>query len=479
MTTNVENPWEGEPDIRSAIPALERLSDLVAENENTRVSGLHYVSRDLKKLDDLLARGRAQKLAGLNSLAADGRLRRLEELNERSRTEFDAIDFIGRMRFGSGRALWASEEFHSNVLAWLLNPQESHGLGDSFLHTFLISAGISPVEESSHWSSTEVIREWSNEVDGRYGFLDLLIVDVPAQFLCVIENKVFSSEHNEQLTRYRKALERDYPDFARRFVFLTPEGTKPYREEEQEYWTSIPYSAVFDILQNLIETNQGTISEEVRSFLCQYSTTLRREIMPETSLSQLARNIYLEHWEAIDLIVDNKPNWVAESKQWLKEAVARQNEWALDLEGRAYVRFRSRDWDQFEAMQRGIGWASSGSNALLLFQFRYEFELPYLDLGLSTGNEANNPIRQKLFEAVKQHPALFKPRETSFTDGWMLLHQEPDNILHDADCGVGWDDGTTRAKLDTWVANFAANQFPAMNEVIVNCFREFEAEQQR
>ena len=105
--------------------------------------------------------------------------------------------------------------------------------------------------------------------------------------------------------------------------------------------------------------------------------------------------------------------------------------------------------------------------------------MPYLDLGLSTGNEANNPIRQKLFEAVQQHPALFKPREISFNDGWMLLHQEPDNILHDADCGVGWDDGATRAKLDAWVANFAANQFPAMNEVIVNCFREFEAEQQR
>ena len=173
MTTNVENPWEGEPDIRSAIPALERLSDLVAETENARVSGLHHVSCDLKELDGLLARGRAQKLAGLNSFAADGRLRRLEELNEKSRTEFDALDFIGRMRFGSGRALWASEEFHSKVLAWLLNPQESHGLGSRFLHNFPISAGISPVEESSHWSSTEVIREWSNEVDGRYGFLGL------------------------------------------------------------------------------------------------------------------------------------------------------------------------------------------------------------------------------------------------------------------------------------------------------------------
>ena len=59
------------------------------------------------------------------------------------------------------------------------------------------------------------------------------------------------------------------------------------------------------------------------------------------------------------------------------------------------------------------------------------------------------------------------------------MHQETDHILDEGDYGVGWDDGTTRAKLDAWVDNFAANQFPAMNEVIVNCFREFEAEQQR
>ena len=65
-------------------------------------------------------------------------------------------------------------------------------------------------------------------------------MNVPAKFLCAIENKVFSSEHSEQLTRYRKALERDYPDFARRFVFLTPEGTNPYREKSKNTGLRFP-----------------------------------------------------------------------------------------------------------------------------------------------------------------------------------------------------------------------------------------------
>lgn len=54
--------------------------------------------------------------------------------------------------------------------------------------------------------------------------------------------------------------------------------------------------------------------------------------MPDTSVPQLARKIYLEHREAIDLISSHKPDWKAEAKQWLREAVAQQPEWKLDVE---------------------------------------------------------------------------------------------------------------------------------------------------
>ena len=57
------------------------------------------------------------------------------------------------------------------------------------------------------------------------------------------------------------------------------------------------------------------------------------------------------------------------------------------------------------------------------------------------------------------------------------MHEEPEYILEDADYGVGWDDGSTRAKIEAWVSNFAENQFPAMNGVIIKCLEEYEAEQ--
>ncbi len=56
------------------------------------------------------------------------------------------------------------------------------------------------------------------------------------------------------------------------------------------------------------------------------------------------------------------------------------------------------------------------------------------------------------------------------------MHEENDYILDDSDYGIGWDDGATRAKIEAWVKNFAENEFPAMNDVIVNCLEEYEAE---
>ena len=195
--------------------------------------------------------------------------------------------------------------------------------------------------------------------------------------------------------------------------------------------------------------------------------------MPDTSLPQVARRIYLEHREAMDEIIAHKPDWVAEAKQWFKEAIAQHREWKLDIEGTGFVRFRSTDWDQYEATRTGRGW-DPGSNALLLFQFRFDDETPYLDLGLSRAGSENAGIRAALFDAVRQNPSAFKPTNNSLTDGWMILHEEPECILEPADYGPGWDDGTARRKIQAWIDKFAAEQFPEMNPIIVDCLRRHQ-----
>ena len=201
--------------------------------------------------------------------------------------------------------------------------------------------------------------------------------------------------------------------------------------------------------------------------------------MPDhnSEINRLARQIYLKHREAIELIYRNRPDWTGEAKQIFKEAVAQQEGWAIDREDPDFVRFRPVDWDGFRATRKGTGWMPQ-SPALLLFQFRFDGRagLPYLDLGLSRGTDET--ARAKLFEAARQNPALFRLTRNALLTEWVILHQEPDYILADTDRGIGWDDGSVRAKIEAWVDDFAKNRFPAMNKVIVNCLREqHDAEQ--
>ena len=131
------------------------------------------------------------------------------------------------------------------------------------------------------------------------------------------------------------------------------------------------------------------------------------------------------------------------------------------------------DWDEFPSSRTGSGWAPQ-SNALLLFEFTFYDEVPYLNLALSPADPGNAGIREILFDAVRQNPAVFKPTRNSLVDGWMILHQEPQCILEEADYGLGWDDGAVRSKIEAWVDNFAAEQFPEMNRIIVECLRQHQ-----
>ena len=157
-----------------------------------------------------------------------------------------------------------------------------------------------------------------------------------------------------------------------------------------------------------------------------------------------------------------------------REAVAKHSFWKLDREeAPQFVRFRAAEWDEFPSSTTGTGWAPN-SHALLLFQLRFDDETPYLDLGLSTANSENAEIRAALFDAVRQNPAVFKPTRNSLTDGWMILHEEPGCILEPANYGPAWDDGTARGKIEAWIERFAAEQFPEMNRIIVDCLRRHQ-----
>ena len=422
-----------------ALPAIAELESSLADERAAERLALH--SPDLLK-----------SFADLGHAIAE----------ERGR--FDAVDLITPR-------VWASEAFHSRVFSWLFEPAAHHRQYGHFIAALLNATGAPTELLNADWSAAQVCQEWENVVDDEWGYLDILILDTGHKNLVAIENKTFSQEQGNQLTRYRRALATEYPGFTRHHIFLSPAGVSPYLERDREHWRPASYAVIHDAIQKVLDVRVA--DPDAEAMLRIYATTIRRNVMPDTSLDQQARRIYLEHWEAIDRIIANKPDWVAETKPMLKEAIAKHPFWILDREDPNYVRFRAAEWDEFPSSKTGTGWAPS-SNAVLLFEFAFDDEAPYLGLALSPANPGNAGIRELLFDAVRKKPAVFKPTRNSLVDGWMILHREPECILEPADYGPGWDDGTPRRKIEEWIDRFAAEQFPEMNRIIVDCLRQHQ-----
>ena len=402
-------------------------------------------------------------------------LAQLEQLLEERRSEFDALTFLG---------ISSLEKVHSRILAWLLDPKESHGVGDRFLRGFLReTAATAPTggeyvgyladESAFDWPATRVRQEWHRVVEGREGRLDILLINQKEGFLCGIENKIFSAEHSEQLTRYRRALAAAYPDFHRRHVFLSPGGTVPLREEERQYWIPVNYSTVLQLVEQTITQGNEPLRDDISSFLQQYSTTLRRRIVPDTTnnAQALARKIYIEHRAAIDFINANRPNYKEDGIAIVKAAINRNDRWALDWqEARNLVFFRSIEWDQFEVLRTGTGWGNPGS----VITFGFDFRPDHLQLICTLGPGTDESVRQKLHEDIGRHGELFSHAGRELGSSYTRLDVKGP-ITEDADYD-NWDDPAVRAKIPDWIADFAENQFPKMNEVIRESLRECEAQ---
>ena len=411
--------------------------------------------------------GTERQISVLENFATDNP--DLEELT-RLTSEFDALSFLG---------LSNSEETHSDILAWLLNPGENHGAGDCFLKDFLVRAGAVTQEEAySHdWSGTTVRREWRNVVEGQPGFLDILVLNQSENFACAIENKILSWEHSAQLSRYRKALEARYPRLRRSHLFLSPVGTLPERAEDQASWIPVDYGKVLVSVKHTLRVGVDQEHPAAAAFLRQYITTLRRNIVPDTTIASMATRLYLQHREAIDLIFKHREAYIEDLMQFCREAVMQQGDWVVDALHDSktpdkLVGFFHSDWKRFDSFRAGKGW-NRESDAALRFHFDLrETGRVNLILTIPQQGESDDATRSELFNMGQQHPDVFDHRGSGYggryTASWIRLHvSEP--VLSEEDF-LTWDREGARQKTLSWFAKFTVDEFPTMNEAIVACF---------
>jgi hypothetical protein len=196
--------------------------------------------------------------------------------------------------------IFRQEIRHSNFLAFLLRPSEGHGLGDSFLKRLIqkaldnlsVEVPISTLATFlADFSDAKVQREKMN--------MDILIESPQNNLLFVIENKIDSSEGENQLKKYEERIRHEYPKQLKLFCYLTME-----RElASSDQWASISYSDVVDALKEAASRRSSSLSQEAQLVIDHYIDVVRRKIVPDQALIDKCRRIYELHREAIDLVI--------------------------------------------------------------------------------------------------------------------------------------------------------------------------------
>jgi len=201
------------------------------------------------------------------------------------------LEYDSRLNFFRVLNLSKLEVYHSDFLACILDPHIKHGLGSQMLEK--LSESETDVT-GINWNSFTVKREWMN--------MDILAISNSEKYLLCIENKIDSPEHTNQLNQYRNMLNRYYPDYKKRYIFLSPKGKKA---KDPINWKAMSYTDILRIIDSL-DLENGDPDAAV--FIRHYANMLRRDIVGDEELRELCQKIYVKHKTALDLIFANKPN---------------------------------------------------------------------------------------------------------------------------------------------------------------------------
>ena len=226
-----------------------------------------------------------------------------------------------------------------------MNPNENHGMGDAFFKAILQRLVENDVDGRYEvfrillmdFYSFSVLREWRN--------IDILLISAEEKTVIAIENKVGAHEHSNQLNRYREILEKDYPEYNRLFVFLTPDGEIP---SDIENWDVLTYSDVVEVLEKVNERIK--VQPDAELMIRNYIDIVRRDIdiVEDQELIGICNKIYNKHKKALDLIFENRTDGKTQMLDAVKDTLCSIADEGLIIYDRNWgYNFRTETMDDY------------------------------------------------------------------------------------------------------------------------------------
>lgn len=186
---------------------------------------------------------------------------------------------------------------HSNLLAELLHPQGSHGMGTHFLRSFIAHLQNSNRDIFNNLNSFTVdgatveVEYYIGPGNGDLsagGRIDILIRD-PKNMVIIIENKIYASDQFNQLIRY------DTLNNKAALIYLTPDGRSPSSNSAGTLVLGVNFiclSYKHDILSWLKESlDNNTIMPDTVKYTIRQYMWLIEQISQKSNINFMLSNI--------------------------------------------------------------------------------------------------------------------------------------------------------------------------------------------
>jgi hypothetical protein len=313
---------------------------------------------------------------------------------------------------------------HSNMLAWLLQRDESHGLGDSFLRRWLLrvvedsgsrqTVELSPEEiDACNIREVEITREWN--------FLDLLVkmtTDADDIWVIAIENKLRAKQGGGQLSTYRKKVESAFPTARRMFIFLTERDEPP----NDEAFLTAKHRQVYEVLSGCLKKRTAHVNNGPDLLMRNYLRILEERCMENPKITELAQKIYERHRRALDVIIEHRTGPV----QRLTDAITKR----IQASGKrcgvlpmastgGIARFLPLKWNT-KTNRAGHAFGDTDS-AYILIELGTQWG-PYPWLEVVVSQSPHKKWRRELYEISKQNHFTIKHWDKGTKDDWMRIY---------------------------------------------------------
>ncbi len=320
---------------------------------------------------------------------------------------FNIFEAVGSVR---------GELRHSNFLGFLLSPGRNHGLGStpllSILRTILAKMpGPRPIR-----ALQLVVGDLDGAVVYRERFnIDLLIEIRPLNLVVAIENKIDAQAGNDQLAGYRRTVESHYAGWRQLLVFLTPDG----REPDDSNYVAFSYVELAKTLETFLDSTTREPAREIALVLQQYIEMLRRHIVADEELRNLAQQLYERHKEAFDFVFQSRP--VADTLLDVVTPHMRALDGAVeDKHTDSLLRFRPLSWDAASILASDPKfWTKSGRG--VLFEIKYFSDPVRMIVSLLVGpGEAE--VREHFYNSAAARGGLFRGLVKPMGKQWSTIY---------------------------------------------------------